>query len=41
MCRFAFFTAIFVILLSVFDAFNHSNLHWPFALTFFICLVIR
>ena len=37
---FAFFTMLFCILLTIFDAFNHSSLHWPFAATFFICLVL-
>ena len=25
---------------TIFDAFKHDNLHWAFALTFFVCLVI-
>ena len=29
-----------LLLQTIFDAFNHSNLHWAFALAFFICLVI-
>lgn len=37
---FAFFTMLFCILLTIFDAFNHDTLHWPFAATFFICLVL-
>ena len=37
---FAFSTMVFCILLTIFDAFNHDNLHWGFAVVFFISLII-
>lgn len=37
---FAFFTMLFCILLTIFDAFHHDNLHWGFAVVFFISLII-
>ena len=35
-----FVSAVCLILLTIFDAFNHSSIHWPCAIVFFIALVI-
>jgi len=37
---FGFIAALGLILLTIFDAFNHSTLHWTFALIFFVGLAI-
>jgi amino acid transporter len=36
----AYISALGLILLTIFDAFNHSTLHWTFALIFFVGLAI-
>lgn len=37
---FAFICAVCCILLTIFDAFNHSHLHWGFSGVFFVALII-
>lgn len=37
---FGFIACLGLILLTIFDAFNHSTLHWTFALIFFVGLAI-
>lgn len=37
---FAFICALGCILLTIFDTFNHSTLHWTFAIIFFVALLL-